>query len=125
MSPTFYLHSTIQRWLRDCALTPYVAGYFDHLIECGYSAQSTKNYIASIAHLGRWMSQCHLTIDQLDEQVIERLLDEHLPLCDCPRPVFRTRRDLAAACMHLLRLLRDRGASTNLIGTTVAAQGWA
>jgi hypothetical protein len=32
-----------------------------------------------------------------------------LPMCDCPRPVFRTRSDLRTACAHLLGILRDRG----------------
>jgi site-specific recombinase XerD len=109
MRPTIRLHPTTQRWLRDCPLTPYVAGYFDHLIECGYSAQSTKNHIAGIAHLGWWMRQCHLAIDQLDEQAINRFLEEHLAQCDCPQPAFRTRGDLSAACTHLLHFLRDMG----------------
>lgn len=109
MKSTISLHPTTQRWLRDCPLTPYVAGYFDHLIECRYAAQTTQKYIEGVAHLGRWMSQCHFTIDQLNEEAINRFLDEHLPRCDCPRPAFRTRSDLRAACAHLLRMLRDRG----------------
>jgi site-specific recombinase XerD len=109
MNSMVHLSPIAQRWLRDCPLTPYVAGYFNHLIECRYSAETTEKYMAGIAHLGWWMGQSDLAIDQLDEKVIAQFLDEHLPLCDCPRPAFRTRSDLRAACAHLLRILRDRG----------------
>ena len=109
MSSTIHLPPTTQRWLRDSPLTPYVMGYFDHLIQCRYAAVTTEKYMAAIAHLGLWMGQSHLAIEQLDEQAVNRFLDEHLPMCDCPRPVFRTRSDLRTACAHLLRILRDRG----------------
>ena len=109
MSSTIHLPPTTQRWLRDSPLTPYVMGYFDHLTQCRYAAVTTEKYMAAIAHLGLWMGQSHLAIEQLDEQAVNRFLDEHLPICDCPRPVFRTRSDLRAACARLLRILRDRG----------------
>ena len=109
MSSTIHLPPTTQRWLRDSPLTPYIMGYFDHLIQCRYAAETTEHYMAGIAHLGLWMGQSHLAIEQLDEQAVNRFLDEHLPMCDCPRPVFRTRSDLRAACAHLLHSLRDCG----------------
>jgi len=38
MRSTIHLHPTTQRWLRDCPLTPYVAGYFHknwgHVLHC-------------------------------------------------------------------------------------------
>jgi hypothetical protein len=108
MSSIIHLPPTTQRWLRDSPLTPYVMGYFDHLIQCRYAVETTEKYMASIAHLGLWMGQSHLAIEQLDEQAVNRFLDEHLPMCDCPRPVFRTRSDLRAACAHLLHILRNR-----------------
>jgi integrase/recombinase XerC len=109
MSSTIHLSPITQRWLRDSPLTPYVMGYFDHLIQCRYAAETTENHMAGIAHLGLWMGQSHLAIAQLDETVVTRFLDQHLPMCACPRPVFRSRPDLRAACAHLLRILRDRG----------------
>jgi len=109
MSSTIHLSPTTQRWLRDCPLTPYVMGYFDSLIECRYAVETIEKYMAGIAHLGLWMGQNHLAIEQLDEQAVTRFSDVHLPMCVCPRPVFRTRRDISAACAHLLCILRERG----------------
>ena len=109
MNPTIHLHPATQRWLRDGPLTPYVIGYFEYLIHCRYSIQSARKYVTGIAHLGRWMGQSNLSINQLDEMAVTRFLDGHLPVCDCPHPAFRSRPDLRAACAHLLRILRDQG----------------
>jgi len=109
MSSKIHLSPTTQRWLRDSPLTPYVMGYFDHLIQCRYATETTERYMAGIAHLGFWMGQIHLVIEQLDEKAVTRFLDEHLPICSCPQPVFQLRTDLRAACAHLIRILRDRG----------------
>ncbi|MEI7994712.1 MAG: tyrosine-type recombinase/integrase [Methylococcaceae bacterium] len=109
MNSTIHIPPTTQRWLRNSPLTPYVIDYFDHLVQCRYAVETTEKYMAGIAHLGLWMGQSHLAIEQLDEKAVTRFLDEHLPTCDCPRPVFRTRSDLRAACAHLLHILRDRG----------------
>jgi integrase/recombinase XerC len=110
MNLDIHLHPATQRWLRDSPLTPYVIGYFNHLVQCRYSIQAARNYINGIAHLGRWMAQSHIPIDQIGESTVSQFLDEHLPVCDCPRPAFRSRPELRAACAHLLRLLRDQDA---------------
>jgi hypothetical protein len=52
MSSKIHLSPTTQRWLRDSPLTPYVMGYFDHLIQCRYATETTERYMAGIAHLG-------------------------------------------------------------------------
>jgi hypothetical protein len=110
MTPSIHLQLNTQRWLRDSPLTPYAIGYYDYLVLCRYSVETIEKHLASIAHLGYWMGQCHLSIVQLDEGAVTRFLDEHLPFCDCPRPAFGSRPDLRAACHHLLRVLRDLGA---------------
>jgi hypothetical protein len=46
MSSKIHLPPTTRRWLGDSPLTPYVKGYFDHLIQCRYTAETTENYMA-------------------------------------------------------------------------------
>jgi hypothetical protein len=52
------------------------------------------------------MSECGLNAEDLDEEVVARFLDEHLPHCRCPAPVGHTRAELRAALGHLLLVLR-------------------
>jgi site-specific recombinase XerD len=52
------------------------------------------------------MGQCQLNIECIDEELVRRFLDDHLPRCDCARPVLRNRVDLRAALGHLLFVLR-------------------
>jgi hypothetical protein len=52
------------------------------------------------------MSQCQLNIECIDEELVSRFLDEHLPQYDCARPVCRNRVELRAALGHLLHVLR-------------------
>jgi len=52
------------------------------------------------------MGQCQLNIECIDEELVRRFLDEHLPQCDCARPVYRNRVALRAALGHLLLVLR-------------------
>ena len=97
-------HSTI--WLRDSQLAPFVDSFKQHLIECRYASHTTNSYISSIAHFAHWPTQCDIDIHSIDEKVVQQFLDEHLPYCDCAKPVYRARQDLSAALGHLLVLLR-------------------
>jgi site-specific recombinase XerD len=97
-------HSTI--WLRDSQLAPFVDSFKQHLIECRYASHTTNSYISSIAHFAHWSTQCDIDIHSIDEKVVQQFLDEHLPYCDCAKPVYLARQDLSAALGHLLVLLR-------------------
>ena len=64
-------------------------------------------------------SQCHLDIHCIDEDMVSRFLENHLPQCACARPVHRTRNNLRAALRHLLVVLRDEAVIAEPIwGTT-------
>ena len=108
-STTIHLSPATQRWLRNSPVTPYVLSYLDYLTECRYADETSEHHLASLAHLGLWMGINHFRIEELDEALVTQFLDDHLPICDCPRPIFQTRADLSAACGHFLRILRDRG----------------
>ena len=49
-------------------------------------------------------------MEGIDEKAIRRFVSEHLPQCDCPYPVQRSRHMIRAALSHLIDLLRARGA---------------
>jgi len=106
---TINLSPATQRWLRNSPVTPYILIYLDYLTGCRYADETSEHHLAGLAHLGLWMGLNHFRIEELNEALVTQFLDDHLPNCDCPRPIFQTRADLNAACGHFLRILRDRG----------------
>jgi hypothetical protein len=106
---TIHLSPATQRWLRNSPVTPYILIYLDYLTECRYADETSEHHLAGLAHLGLWMGLNHFRVEELDEALVTQFLDDHLPKCNCPRPIFQTRADLNAACGHFLRILRDRG----------------
>ena len=106
---TIHLLPATQRWLRNSPITPYILSYLNYLTECRYADETSEHHLAGLAHLGLWMRLNHFRIEDINEALVTQFLDEHLPNCDCPRPVFKTRADLNSACGHFLRILRNRG----------------
>lgn len=110
MDPTTSLHATPQSWLFNSVLAPHAVAFAAHLRRGRYAATTVKGYVAGIAHFARWMTVCNLPVRLLDENVVEQFLGNHLPRCDCPRPVMCVHDDLRAALGHLLNVLREQGA---------------
>ena len=105
--------------LRESPLASHVDAFAQYLRDRCYAAHTIGKYLGCLAHFGRWMGRCQLQAGRLDEDAVERFLDDHLPRCDCPGPVVCTRIDLHAALGHLLVVLRDSGAiSERTISTT-------
>lgn len=97
-------------WLARSVLAPHVDAFQARLRRGQYSTHIERGYTAAIAHLARWMMQCCLPLNHLDERSVDLFVGQHLPHCDCPPPVVRDRRSVSAACGHLLAVLRERGA---------------
>jgi hypothetical protein len=60
MDPITSLHARPKVWLANSVLAPHAAAFSGYLQRARYSARSRGNYVASLAHLARWMSQCCL-----------------------------------------------------------------
>ena len=106
MTATLQLSGNSLGQLRSTPLAPYAGVYEDYLSDCGYAPSTKGGYVRCLVHFGRWMSECGLNAEDLDEEVVARFLDEHLPHCRCPAPVGHTRAELRAALGHLLWVLR-------------------
>jgi len=106
MNSTQQFHCGPADWLLYSQLAPHVDAFLHYLSERRYSPHTIDAYLSCIAHFARWMSLCRLDAHRLDEEVVRRFLEDHLPQCDCARPVRRTRSDLRAALRHLLVVLR-------------------
>lgn len=106
MNTTGQLHRRPADWIQDSQLAPYLDAFIHYLSKRRYAPHTISTNLSCIAHFARWMSQCQLDVYQLNEEVVRRFLDDHLPQCDCARPVHRTRNNLRAALRHLLVVLR-------------------
>ncbi len=106
MNSTRQFHRRPANWLHESQLAPYVDAFTHYLSERRYTPQTIRTYLGCITHFARWMSQYPLDVRDIDEDVVRQFLDDHLPRCDCSRPVCRTRHDLRAALRHLLVVLR-------------------
>ena len=93
-------------WLTKGPLASHVEAFKQYLTERGYAANTFATCLGSIAHFARWLHDCRLRVQSLNEEVVAVFLDEHLPRCRCVRPVQRGRRGLSAALGHLLAVLR-------------------
>ena len=119
MSSTTRLHRNSTDWLPESQLAPYVDAFTRHLTERRYASRTVGSYLACVAHFARWTIRCRLDIHGIDEDVVRRFLDDHLPRCNCAWPVRRTHHDLRAALGHLLIVLRSNSViAEHLPGTT-------
>ena len=110
MDSNFYLPRNVEDDLRNSALAPHVDAYLAYLNRGRYAHNTVSQYFRCITHVARWMQQTKLGLNQLDEAAVARFLNKHLLCCNCSMPVVRVYCDLRAACGHLLRILRERGA---------------
>lgn len=109
MEPFALLHPTPKAWLFNSPLAPHIGAFAAHLERGRYAGNTTSKYDAGIAHFARWMTQCSVPVQLLDENMVDQFLGNHLPRCDCPTPVMRVHGDLRAALGHLLVVLREQG----------------
>ena len=84
MDNDFALPQQTRAWLTDSVLKPSYQAYSTYLIGRGYSSWSVRKYLCSVAHFAHWLRKLRVELSQIDEALIRRFLDEHLPRCDCP-----------------------------------------
>ncbi len=100
---------TTLSWLRDGLLARCEAPYRRWLDERGYTDSTARNYLKCLVHFARWATDQHLAPENLSAVIIRRFVDEHLPHCDCPRRVQRSRTQVRAALAQLLPALDTSG----------------
>lgn len=99
-----------QAWLSSSILSAYQDRYVARLQEDRYAHNVIRVYLASVAHFARWIDEQHIGLSSLCTAVLDRFLNDHLPICSCRQPVRRTRHELRTAIRHLLRLLETERA---------------
>ena len=100
------LHPTLRAWLLEGPLSAHVPAYIARLRRGRYATNTSGRCLNGMAHFAHWMSMCHLPVHMLEEGCIDQFLRYHLPRCDCPGGALRTPRELHAALMPVLEILR-------------------
>lgn len=102
-------HASID-WLAREPLAPHIDEYMMYLARRDYAANTFSSYLGVISHFAQWMHGRRLRLESIDEALVAKFIDQHLPSCHCSGPVQRDRRTLSAALGHLLVVLRAQGA---------------
>lgn len=96
-----HLRPDLTQSLRNGSLAGCEAPYRKWLDERGYTARTSRAYILCLTHFAKWATELGLTCDTLSCATIARFIDDHLPCCDCPRPVQYSRAQVRAALRQL------------------------
>ena len=102
MLETFFQRSFAIRRLRHGPLAGHIDLLADRLAAQGYSRVHSRIQLRHIGHFNRWLQQEHLSLEQLDENMIERYWR-------CFMREKRVRPKDVFALMKLLDLLREQG----------------
>ena len=102
MLETFFQRSFAIRRLRHGPLAEHIDLLADRLAAQGYSRVHSRIQLRHIGHFNRWLQQEHISVEQLDEDIIERYWRHFMREKRVrPKDVF--------ALMKLLDLLREQG----------------
>jgi site-specific recombinase XerD len=99
----------VRHRLQQSLLGPIFNDVMAHLVGRGYAISAVHQYVQSIEHFDRWLRRTHRLATEIDEAVIARFLQGHLPRCRCPAPAGKTSHQVRAALRQLLVVLRARG----------------
>jgi len=103
------LSAGIRQWLVNTPLQSSAEAYVQYLTAHGYAPQTMQFYVGTFAHFSHWLAAVHLDVRAVDEKVIDRFLDRHLPHCCCSEHYRRSLASNSAALGHLLKHLRASG----------------
>lgn len=106
---THSLHALAHQWFVDSPLSTNADTYVQYLVERGYASGTVQGYYSSVAHFAHWCRSQQIGLGDIDEVLVNRFLDEHLPVCRCAIRCRRTPHEMNAALGHLLAMLCAKG----------------
>lgn len=105
--PTDPLLASIARveWIASSPLCIIAHRYILRLRAHHYSEHTIRGYLMACAHFGYWVTSLDLDLDDINEDLITRYLQQHLPVCNCPPPRKTAIADSRAALRQLIPLI--------------------
>jgi site-specific recombinase XerD len=101
-----YSHNQTTVWLLESPLAPYIDAFTEHFTQECYSPITIKNYHYCLAHFAHWLDQCDFDVLHINEEVTQQFLDEYSSNSIGVRKVHSSHKDMHAALVHLLIVLR-------------------
>lgn len=98
-----------RHWFHGSDLESRTDAYVQHLTARGYAGRSIGMYLESRAHLAFWMRRRRIRLIEVNEQMVQRFIDRHLPTCRCALRCQRSEHTVRAALVQLLTMLRAEG----------------
>ena len=86
-------------------LERHTQSYREYLLERGNAIAYVRSCEAAVMHLSMWMKQANKRLADIDEGLVTKFLERHLPGCHCPTTA-RHPATVRAALGHLLVVLR-------------------
>lgn len=99
----------ISDWFADTPLSSSANAYLQFLTKRGYAAGTISGYFNCVAHFAHWSGEQQTNLSDIDERVISRFIEEHLPDCRCTLRCQRVPHMVHAALIQLLLMLRESG----------------
>jgi site-specific recombinase XerD len=93
--------------------TDKIQTFLSFLTDNGYVSTSISQYIAAVIHFSKWQRQRGRDCIQISVHDKTDFIAQHLPVCQCPRSFHQSKKGVAAALSHWIRLAgQDNGYST-------------
>lgn len=102
-----FRRARVRERIRGNPLGPELEQLAVHLLERGYGRGTIQQYLQAAEHFGQWLGRAGRS-KPIDEPLVRRFLDKHLPHCRCRIPCPCSRTQVRAALTHLLRLVAAR-----------------
>ncbi len=109
-------------WLTDGPLNKLIDLYIEALQNRCYARNTLSAYLRCLAHFSYWMRGEGLSSTGIDQALIERFLQHHLPTCACPAPCRSDVKEMRAALHHLLDLLPGADQEEATTSACIAAE---
>lgn len=94
-------------WLTDGPLNECITPYIEALQVRCYADGTIGAYLRCLAHFSHWLEGEELTVPSINQALVERFLQYHLPVCACPAPRKSCLYEMRAALHRLLTVLPE------------------
>jgi integrase/recombinase XerD len=99
----------VQAWLKSGSAGPVIQAYGQSLQAAGCTASTMRQLLHAAAHLGHWLEEQGLSLAAIDDAMLERFQNEHLPQCHCRRSRSGSHEHTALAAARFRKYLRSVG----------------